>query len=88
MNGDFQPFFDVKIWNHHHPTDEPPSIKKIYLVVSTHLKNISQIGNLPQIGVKIKNIENHQLEMDGFRVPGACSFSPPPPPTPEPIQEA
>ena len=27
-----------------------------YLVVSTHLKNISQIGNLPQVGVKIKNI--------------------------------
>ncbi len=26
-----------------------------WLVVSTHLKNISQIGNLPQIGVK-KNI--------------------------------
>jgi len=26
------------------------------LVVSTHLKNISQIGNLPQIGVKIKNV--------------------------------
>ena len=28
----------------------------IWLVVSTHLKNISQIGNLPQIGVKIKKI--------------------------------
>ena len=28
----------------------------IWLVVSTPLKNISQIGNLPQIGVKIKNI--------------------------------
>jgi len=27
------------------------------LVVSTHLKNISQIGNLPQIGVKIKKNE-------------------------------
>ena len=27
------------------------------LVVSTHLKNISQIGNLPQVGVKIKIIE-------------------------------
>ncbi len=27
-----------------------------WLVVSTHLKNISQIGNLPQIGVKKKNI--------------------------------
>ena len=30
-------------------------------MVSTPLKNISQIGNLPQIGVKIKNIWNHHL---------------------------
>ena len=30
-------------------------------MVSTHLKNISQIGNLPQIGVKIENISNHHL---------------------------
>jgi len=30
--------------------------KKIQLVVSTPLKNMSQNGNLPQIGVKIKNI--------------------------------
>ena len=28
-------------------------------MVSIHLKNISQIGHLPQIGVKIKNIWNH-----------------------------
>ena len=33
-----------------------------WLVVSTHLKNISQIGNLPQIGVKMKNIWNHHLD--------------------------
>ena len=33
-----------------------------WLVVSTHLKNISQIGNLPQIGMKMKNIWNHQQE--------------------------
>ena len=32
------------------------------LVVSTHLKNISQNGNLPQIGVKIENTWNHHLE--------------------------
>ena len=31
------------------------------MVVSTHLKNISQNGNPPQIGVKIKNIWNHHL---------------------------
>ena len=30
-----------------------------WFVVSTHLKNISQNGNLPQIGVKIKHIWNH-----------------------------
>ena len=28
----------------------------IYLVVSTQLKNISQNGNLPQVGMKMKNI--------------------------------
>ena len=31
-------------------------------MVSTHLKNISQIGNLPQIEVKIRKIWNHHLE--------------------------
>ena len=35
---------------------------KICLVVSTPLKNISQIGSFPQIGVKIKNIGNHHPE--------------------------
>ena len=30
-------------------------------MVSTQLKNISQNGNLPQIGVKIKTIWNHHL---------------------------
>ena len=34
----------------------------IWLVVEpTHLKNISQNGNLPQIGVKITNVWNHRL---------------------------
>ena len=32
-----------------------------WLVVSTHLKNISQIGSFPHIGVKIKNVWNHHL---------------------------
>ena len=32
-----------------------------WLVVSTHLKNTSQNGNLPQIGVKINNIWNQHL---------------------------
>ena len=58
------------------------SLKKQYpnwLVVSTHLKNISQIGNLPQIGVKTKNIWNHHLDKNpnhslelGLRVPIPC----------------
>ena len=30
-------------------------------MVSTHLKNISPNGNLPQIGMKIKNVWNHHL---------------------------
>ena len=34
-----------------------------WLVVSTHLKNISQNGNLPQLRVKIKNIWNHHLAL-------------------------
>ena len=33
-----------------------------WLVVSTHLKNISQMGNHSQVGEKIKNIWNHHLE--------------------------
>ena len=37
--------------------------KHLWLVVSTHLKNISEIGNLPQKGVKIKNIWNHHLDL-------------------------
>ena len=32
-----------------------------WLVVSSSLKNISQNGNLPQIGMKTKNIWNHHL---------------------------
>ena len=33
-----------------------------WLVVSTRLKNISQIGSFPQVGMKIKNIWNHRLD--------------------------
>ena len=29
---------------------------QVWLVVSTHLKNISKIGNLPEIRMKIKNV--------------------------------
>ena len=38
----------------------------IYLVVSTPLKNTSQNGNLPQVGVKIKNIWNNHLVCTSF----------------------
>ena len=31
------------------------------MVEPTHLKNISQIGSFPQVGVKIKNVWNHHL---------------------------
>ncbi len=31
-------------------------------MVSTHLKNISQMGNLPQIGMKIQNVWSHHLD--------------------------
>ena len=37
-----------------------------WLVVSTHSKNISQNGNLPQVGMKIQNVWNHHLDnVDG-----------------------
>ena len=45
-----------------------PSVSTTFtwLVVSTHLKNISQMGNLPQIVVKIKkHIWNHHLDFFG-----------------------
>ena len=38
-----------------------------WLVVSTHVKNISQHGNLPQIGVKIKNLWNNHPAKGFFR---------------------
>ena len=33
-----------------------------WLVVSTHLRNISQIASFPQVGVKIRNVWNHHLD--------------------------
>ena len=38
-------------------------------MVSTHLKNISQNGNLPQVGVNIKNIWNHHLDYSWLMSP-------------------
>ena len=45
-------FFPVFQWNE-------TQLKRNWLVVSTHLKNMSQIGSFPQGGVNIKNIWNH-----------------------------
>ena len=42
------------VWSWSSPPNWQQNI--FWLVVSTHLKNISQNGNLPQIGMKIKNI--------------------------------
>ena len=41
---------------------DPRVLSIFWLVVEpTHLKNITQNGDLPQVGVKIKNIPNHHL---------------------------
>ena len=49
-------------------------LNPFWLVVEpTHLKNISQIGNLPQLGMKIKDIWNHHLALSSrwffFNIP-------------------
>ena len=43
-------------------------------MVSTHLKNISQIGSFPQVGAKIKNICNHHLVKCSHRKKKALQF--------------
>ena len=57
------------------------SINHDWLVVSTPLKNISQIGNRPQIGVKIKIFElpPPRFECSGLQWPestGTCGKLP------------
>ena len=37
-------------------------------MVSTHLKNIIQIGSFPQVGVNIKTLWNHQLDSNSSQV--------------------
>ena len=44
-------------------------VKQNWLVVSNHLKNISQIGNLPQMGMKIKNIWKPPARKPSFHIP-------------------
>ena len=55
----------------------PKVLPLLWLVVSTHLKNISQIGSFPQVGVKIKTIWNHQpvLGLDFSLGPSQQKFS-------------
>ena len=43
------------------PYVSPPSVFVQVVVEPTHLKNISQIGSSPQVGMNIKNIWNHHL---------------------------
>jgi len=43
-------------------------------VVSTHPKNISQIGSFPQVELKIKNVRNHHLEVQ-FAAKNSFVFS-------------
>ena len=49
-----------------HPAEPHPKYKEwkhIWLVVSTHLKKISQLGSFPQIWMKIKNNSNHHPDI-------------------------
>ena len=46
----------VEILTHTHTHTHTNIFKASWLVVSTHLKNLSQIGSFPQIGVNIKHI--------------------------------
>ena len=55
------PYSDDATTNHWWLVKKATRITLCWLVVSTHLKHISQNGNLPQVGVKIKNIWNHHL---------------------------
>ena len=45
-----------------------------WLMVSTHLKNINQIGNLPQVGMKIKKYLKQPPSFSIFRRFGSCFF--------------
>ena len=44
------------------PFNHPRICQYDWLVVSTHLKNISQNGSFPQIGMKINHLWNHHLD--------------------------
>ena len=56
-----------KVENKKTKTFEDSVNTKNWLVVEpTHMKNISQIGSFPQIGVNIKNIWNQHPEKDVY----------------------
>ena len=60
LHGKLWPIRSASTWI---PLQKNDKQMKTSWVVSTHLKNISQIGNLPQIGLNTKkNIWNHHLE--------------------------
>ena len=50
-------------------------------MVSTHPKNVSQIGSFPQVGVKIKNLRNHHLDFFVYENQRAFDVWPKQPPT-------
>ena len=45
------------------PNDLASDLLYIWLVVSTNLKNISQIGSFFQVGVNIKIVRNHHPDI-------------------------
>ena len=51
-----------------------PLSSRIWLVVSTHLKHISENGNLPQTGMNIKIFWNHHQIMLSFGGGGGNTF--------------
>ncbi len=63
-----------RLWKSKIIDSKVPTVGNIldWLVVSTYLKNISQNGNLPQIGVKIQIVWNHHLVEDVSS--GICFF--------------
>ena len=75
--GPFQLVIESFMYPDHHLLAE-----MIFQIISSwwfrpKLKNISQIGNLSQIGMNIKNIWNHQLDMmiaEGFNVSASRSL--------------
>ena len=58
----FSPGFKDPWTVQHDSTYQHISVKTTSWWFQPNLKNISQIGKLPQVGVKVKNISNHHLD--------------------------